>query len=280
MKFGQATGMQVAFLMLAVMLLAVPLSNAIIKYGALTGLAAALVDKGAHFALACLVIAAFPRLRRLARDALSTPVAPSMRGEVAIVAMAALLIAFATTGALAAWFWATQGPERVDRMIVNVDGELDRALSAAGVARMAVAVLVAPVVEELVFRGFIYRAFERQWGWFTAMIATSILFGLYHPYAWSAFVSSVVFVCVIRRTGSMRAAILVHMLYNLMLWWPFLGQYVFPHGVVLSDPATWYFHFSCLAFVIVAVPIYVWMSRERSVVAPTVFLDPHAAVSK
>ena len=280
MKTGQATGMQVAFLMFAVMLVAVPLSNAVIKLAALDGVAAAIIEKGGHFGFACIVIAAFPRLRRFARQSLSSPVTPSTLIETLVVAIAALSIMFATAGALAAWFWATQGPERVDRMIVSVERDFERAFSPTGLVRIAVTVLVAPVVEELVFRGFIYRAFERQWGWFVSMIVTSALFGLYHPYAWSAFTSSVLFVCMLRRTGSLRAPILAHTLFNLMLWWPLLGQHVFPYDVVLSDPATWYFHFACLAFVVVALPIYVWMSRDRHVIAPTVFLAPDAAVQK
>lgn len=280
MRVGQATGFQIAFLMFAVMLIAVPLTSVVVRFGSLTGIAAEIVNKGMHFALATALILAFPALRRSAHHWLATPIPASMQIETATVALLKGSVALATAGTLAAWFWITQGPERVESMIVNVDRELGRAFSPAGLVRVVIAVLVAPVVEELVFRGFIYRAFERRWGWFVAMIATSMLFGLYHPYAWSAFVSSIVFVCVMRRTGSMQAPILVHMAFNLVLWWPLLGQYVFPHGRVLSDPATWYLHFACIAFVLVAVPAYVWMSRDRNVVAPTVFLEPDGALSK
>lgn len=279
MKTGQATGLQIAFLMLAVMLIAVPLTNFVVTAAQLTGVGLAFAEKGMHFALAALIIAAFPKLRAFAATALSTPIPRPMRAEVALVALAKLSQAFATAGALAVWFWWTQGAAGVERMAPNPDHGLAKAYSDAGLVRLVMAALVAPVVEELVFRGFIYRAFERQWGWVLAMLATSAIFGLYHVHFWNAFAGSIVFVCLLRRTGSIWAPILAHMLFNFMMWWPLLGQYVFP-TVALTDPRTWILQLACLSFVLVALPIYVWMSRDRNVVAPTVFLQPDAPLSK
>jgi len=280
MKTGQASGLQIAFLMFAVMIAAVPFSALIIKHAALQGVAAEAVRKGMHFALAIILILSFSPLRQSVRRWLKAPLGPQARIETAIVTASTLLLAFATAGAIAAWFWLTEGPGRVERMTVDLDKQLSRAFSSVGLVTIALSVLVAPVVEEIVFRGFIYRAFERRWGWLAAMLATSALFGMYHTYPWSAFVSSIVFVCVMRRTGSLWAPIVVHVIFNLMLWWPFLGQFVFPREVALAEARTWTFHFSSLAIVLVAVPIYVWMSRDRLVVAPTVFLESHGALSK
>jgi len=272
--------MQIAFLMFALMLLAVPLAEYLLKMTGFTGAAKALLEKGIHLALACLLIAAFPRLRRFAMRELSTPIPMAMWTEVVLVALAKLAQAFAIVVAIAFWFWFTQGPERVDRMAVGIEREAINAFSDSSLVRLALAVLVGPIIEELVFRGFVYRAFERQWGWFASMLATAILFGLYHTHFWSACVSSIIYVCVLRRTGSLRAPILVHMTFNLMLWPPFLGQHVFPYGVPLSEAATWHFHLTCLIFVAVALPIYVWMSRDRHAAAPTLFLQPNGALPK
>jgi membrane protease YdiL (CAAX protease family) len=280
-KTGQATGLQIAFLMYAVMLLAVPLSGTIVREASLEGAGRTLVEKGTHFALAILLVGAIPALRSFAVRALATPIAPGARNEVVVVAVAKLAQAFAVPAALAIGFWATGEGARVEGMIVDVDREAASAFSGTGIVRLLLAVLVGPVVEELVFRGFLYRAFERQWGWIGSMLATSALFGLYHAYFWSAFVASIVLVCVVRRTGSLRAAIAVHMFFNLMLWWPLLGQHVFPHGVALNELSSWRFHGACLAFVAVALPIYVWMARDRHPpLAATVMLEPNGAVSK
>ncbi len=43
-------------------------------------------------------------------------------------------------------------------------------------------VLFAPVVEELVFRGFLYAALDRAWGAVVAVLITSVVFSL--PHAW------------------------------------------------------------------------------------------------
>lgn len=46
-------------------------------------------------------------------------------------------------------------------------------------AVIVVAVL-APFVEELLFRGFIYPVFRQRWGLTVALVANSLLFGLFH----------------------------------------------------------------------------------------------------
>lgn len=279
MKTGQATGLQIAFLMYAVTLTAVPVSDFLTKAGELEGASLAIIAKGTQFALAILVIAAFPRLRELARKALATPIPSAMQCEVVLVGVAKLSIAFGTAAGLALVAWWAQGSDGIARIATNADRESAKALSEAGLALLLLTSVVGPAVEELVFRGFIYPAFARQWGWIPGMLATSVLFGLYHPHFWSAFASSILFVCVLRRTGSLRAPILVHMFFNFMLWWPLLGQHVFPHAGTTSLEI-WFFRIACLAFVVVALPIYVWMARDRNVAAPTVFLETNAALPK
>ena len=70
------------------------------------------------------------------------------------------------------------------------------------------------------------------------------------------------------------------MFFNLMLWWPLLGQHAFPHGVPLGDLSTWWFHGICLALLTLALPTYVWMSRDRHVAQATFVIEPHAAFQK
>ena len=281
MKLGQPTGLQVAFLVYAVLLLAVPATNAIVRATALDGLVKVGVETGLHLVLVCLLVLAVSPLRRMAVSALTRTVAPRARLEVGGIAVASIALAYGTAAGLALAAWFQDGQAGVERMIVNVDRDWAYAFSGEGLTRLCLAVVLGPVVEEVLFRGFIYRAFEVQWGWAASMFATSILFGLYHPHFWSSFACSVLFVCLLRRTGSLWAPILVHMFFNLMLWWPLLGQYVFPHGVPLGQMSTWWFHGACLIFSALALPTYVWMSRDRSIAAaPTVLLESHGALQK
>ena len=90
---------------------------------------------------------------------------------------------------------------------------------------MAMAVLVAPLVEETVFRGYLYPLFAKYFGVATSVIVTGILFGLMHGaqlgWTWGlVFVLiavGVIFTFVRARTGSVFASFLLHLGYNSMI---------------------------------------------------------------
>lgn len=90
---------------------------------------------------------------------------------------------------------------------------------------MAMAVLVAPLVEETVFRGYLYPLFAKTFGVATGVIITGVLFGLMHGaqlgwtwgLVWVLIVVGVVFTLVRARTGSVLASFLLHLGYNSMI---------------------------------------------------------------
>src|SRR5580704_519412 len=87
---------------------------------------------------------------------------------------------------------------------------------------MAMAVLVAPLVEETVFRGYLYPLFAKSFGVANSVVLTGVLFGLMHGaqlgWTWSlVFVLvtvGIVFTFVRARTGSVLASFLLHLGYN------------------------------------------------------------------
>ena len=87
---------------------------------------------------------------------------------------------------------------------------------------MAMAVLVAPLVEETVFRGYLDPLFAKSFGVANSVIITGILFGLMHGaqlgWTWSLvlvlIVVGVIFTFVRARTGSVFASFLLHLGYN------------------------------------------------------------------
>lgn len=89
-------------------------------------------------------------------------------------------------------------------------------------ALAAFGVLVAPVVEEIVFRGFLFAALERVHGSGFALAATSAAFALVHggQYCWQwqrlaiLFWVGLALGAVRARTRSTKAAALVHAAYN------------------------------------------------------------------
>jgi len=124
--------------------------------------------------------------------------------------------------------------------------------------------VVAPIVEELLFRGLLYRAWEARLGWFWSMLATSLVFSLYHSTPFAAFVSSIVFVCVLRRTGSIWGPIVVHAVGNILLSPLLLGRHFFrTAGKETGEIALWWMHIAAFAILMVGILFYLWMSRDQ-----------------
>lgn len=277
MKTGTASGLQIVFFTFAVLLLAVPVTEWLSSGLPGESVERALLAKALPFFMAAAILFGFPKLRRRCREYLARPIPAGARFEVVIVTLAELLFPFALIGAFVLWHW-TNGGEQALAQYVRAwrgdDAQMARAfLPTHLILTFLGAGLLAPVFEELVFRGLLYRAWERQVGWFAAMLLVSVVFGLYHRQFWSAFAGSIVFVCLYRRTGSLWAPIIVHALANISLWYPLLGRHVLPRDPsAASDISQWGFHLTLLAMMTIALPWYVWMSRhERG--------DPRASVA-
>ncbi len=274
LRKDSATGLQIAILIFAVVFLGAPAD----KYlGALLGLDSGFdIVRGRLFFFipAALLLMLVPELRRRCLRDLRSPIPKERELEVAAVALAHILTATAAIGAVILFHWVMGGEYALARRLGMQQAPQAAwvfALSVPGIIfQVVVASTLAPVVEELVFRGFLYRAWEAQWGWVWSMLATSTVFALYHPNFVSAFFGSVLMVCILRRTGSLRACILAHATYNTLLWYPLLGQFMFrTAGRETGELAPWTLHLVVLGLVLAALMIYVWMSRDAKV-APTV----------
>lgn len=91
------------------------------------------------------------------------------------------------------------------------------AIAPANAGLLVKSVLIAPVCEELFFRGYLAPALERD-GKLRAAVVTSVCFALVHPAAWTAHLAQgMLLYGVSARTGSLPAAILVHTACNLTL---------------------------------------------------------------
>ena len=93
---------------------------------------------------------------------------------------------------------------------------------AAAYAIGAFAILVAPFMEEIIFRGVLFGIFESQVGLRFAILITAILFGGLHvPEYWGAwnhmfliFLVGLVFSLARGRTGSLAPSVFLHVGYN------------------------------------------------------------------
>lgn len=102
---------------------------------------------------------------------------------------------------------------------------------------MLMSILLAPLIEETLFRGLLYPVLARAWGIATGIVLTGILFGLMHSYqlggskAHIALLISVgiVLTCVRAYTGSVLASFLVHLSYNGFLTVGFIASGALRH---------------------------------------------------
>ena len=89
--------------------------------------------------------------------------------------------------------------------------------SRESIAAALVIVVAAPLVEEFVFRGYLFGSIRRYVPWWLTAVVVSVLFGLVHG-QWNVgidtFALSMVLCYVRERTGSIWAGVMVHALKN------------------------------------------------------------------
>lgn len=80
-------------------------------------------------------------------------------------------------------------------------------------------VIMAPLVEEFIFRGFLFKSFCNRWSPLTAAAISSLIFAVAHGYSLPGTVSTTLFgmICcaLYHRTGSLWPSIIMHSLWNL-----------------------------------------------------------------
>ncbi len=87
-----------------------------------------------------------------------------------------------------------------------------------GIALAAVTVVVvAPLAEELLFRGVVYRLARRTWGPWPAALVSALAFGLIHGEPWFLFGLiglGLLFAFLYETTGSLLATVIAHGVHN------------------------------------------------------------------
>ncbi len=78
------------------------------------------------------------------------------------------------------------------------------------------AVGIAPLTEEYLFRGLLYRALDREWHGWRAVIGSAAFFAIYHPpLSWLPVgLLGITNALVFRKAGRLAPAVLLHMVYN------------------------------------------------------------------
>jgi len=259
-------GFQIAFLVFAVVLLMAPADKYVLARWQWAADLELPLGRVMIFAIAAFLLVAIDALRQRCVSLLAAPVAAGRHREIAIGIALTLLADFGCAGGFALWHWLAGGEAGLVRSIGHESthaAQMKAALSTQGIVFFLVlAATIGPIIEELVFRGMLYPAWRDAWGWVRGAIATSIVFGMFHGLFWPQLLGSLVFVCVLRKTGSLRGAIYVHAASNFLLWHPVLGQFLLPAERSTGELHLWTLHLVCLALILPLLPAYMWSARD------------------
>jgi membrane protease YdiL (CAAX protease family) len=83
-------------------------------------------------------------------------------------------------------------------------------------AMLTMAVAFAPFAEEFLFRGLLYRALDREWGGWRAVVGAGAFFAIYHPVlSWAPVAAlGMLNAMLFKRSGRLAPAVAAHMVYN------------------------------------------------------------------
>jgi ABC-2 type transport system permease protein len=128
-------------------------------------------------------------------------------------------------GALAAavalvYLWLARHVPLLDESFDEAQRSLDRMNHDARLWMLAVAVLAAPLFEEFIFRGILYRGFRHSVGAGTAALSSALVFALVHPAptAVPVFIMALLAALAYERTGWLATPIAAHMTYNALVF--------------------------------------------------------------
>lgn len=126
-------------------------------------------------------------------------------------------------------------------------------------------VILAPVVEELIFRGIILTGFRRNYPAFLAIFLSALLFALFHLNPWQllpTFLLGLLLGYVRLRSGSLLAAIITHALHNGMVFLSVYYQADYEKLSWMQDGITANYWINSILIVVGLVLI--WMSSRKS----------------
>ena len=103
----------------------------------------------------------------------------------------------------------------VDEMI-RQSQELMAKMPDLRISYAVMAVVFAPFAEEYLFRGLLFRALDREWGGWLAVLGSAAFFAIYHPpLSWLPVgLLGVTNALLFKKTGRLAPAVILHMVYN------------------------------------------------------------------
>ncbi len=139
---------------------------------------------------------------------------------------------------------------------------------AHGVA-LLLPVVVAPLTEELVFRGTLFRGWRVRWSPVVALLVSSAAFGVLHPGGpVSAFLNGATYALLYARTRSLWAGVLAHALHNAAVVAMGGLQYFWPSPRIVLDSPVGYGAFLLAALIGIGIWLHFVIGSWRTLGAP------------
>lgn len=137
----------------------------------------------------------------------------------ALIGFGIFFILLIAVGVVLSWIFPELNDQKQDVGFNELKDSTDRTLAFIAL------VILPPIGEEVLVRGYLYSGLRKHWKILPAMLATSLLFGAAHlqtgsgvDLLWAAaantFILSIVLVYLREKTGALYAGMLVHALNN------------------------------------------------------------------
>ncbi|MGB3024104.1 MAG: type II CAAX endopeptidase family protein [Candidatus Saccharimonadales bacterium] len=162
--------------------------------------------------------------RRQMRELLGLVRRPMIDDAVkAVLGWAGYFMAIALVANVVMWLLPQFNSDQIQEIGFNTGGDVTEKISA-----FVVVVIAAPIVEEIVFRGYLQGSLRRFMPWWLGGVITSVAFGVVHG-QWNVgidvFILSMVACYLRERTGAIWAGIGLHMIknsiaYYILFWAP------------------------------------------------------------
>lgn len=155
------------------------------------------------------------------------------------------------------WFW-----ELFDRIFEGDYGWVGAFLKVS---------VVAPIVEELIFRGLILQGFRRNYNAFIAVFMSALLFGLFHLNPWqfpATFILGLLLGWLVIRTNSIVLSIIGHSINNtLVLLYITFSEQIQSHSIYLLDKKQFYYVstlVALLSLILIFLLTFNWFRKTKS----------------
>ena len=149
--------------------------------------------------------------------------------------------------------------------MIYLDGEIESTMCT--ILNIFLLVIIAPVTEELFFRGYLLNRWKNKFNTIIAVVLTSFLFALFHADLLGSFIFSVILSLVYLKTKSIYGPVIIHFSNNtIVLIFVLIEEILYEQTstdlMLIEFQKSWWIG---LIGVIISIPWLVWFLKEANI---------------